>query len=59
MSKTLRIALVVIGGIVSSALIFGGGIMVAKANWGLAGFGPNGMTLAPAPRAGVGGNGMM
>lgn len=43
MNKTLIIALVVIGGIVLSALIFGGGMMVTQANWRLAGYGPNGM----------------
>jgi hypothetical protein len=55
MSKTLKIALMITGGIVLSALIFGGGVMVAKASWGPSGINPLNMTLAPAPRAGVGG----
>jgi hypothetical protein len=55
MSKTLKIALMITGGIVLSALIFGGGVMVAKASWGPSGINPLNMTLAPAPRAGVSG----
>ena len=54
MSKTLKIALVIAGGIVLSALIFGGGVMVAKASWVTSGINHVNMTLAPAPRAGVG-----
>jgi hypothetical protein len=54
MSKTLKIALVIIGGIVLSALIFGGGVIVANANWVTSGINHVNMTLAPARRAGVG-----
>ena len=91
MNKSFGIALVIIAGIVLSALVFGAGLVVGRANLGSTNFGPftmmgrnftnqsysmmgnsqnmmngNGMTLAPAPRAGVGngynmmgGNGMM
>jgi hypothetical protein len=50
MSKTLKIALVVIVGIILSALIFGAGLFVGRTNFGLAGYGPFNM---------MGGNGMM
>ena len=40
MSKTLKIALVFIIGIVLSALIFGAGLFVGRTNFGLAGYGP-------------------
>jgi hypothetical protein len=43
MNKTLTIALVVVGGIVLSALIFGAGIMVVQANWGISGINPSNM----------------
>ena len=54
MNKSLTIALVVVGVIVLGALIFGSGFFIGRSNLGLAGYGPNGMTLAPEPRAGVG-----
>ena len=37
MNKTFRIALVVVGVIVLGALIFGGGMMIGRANWGMSG----------------------
>jgi hypothetical protein len=43
MNKTLTIALMVMGGIVLSALIFGTGLFVSRAGWGMAGYGPAGM----------------
>jgi hypothetical protein len=43
MSKTLKIALAVIGGAVWSALIFGAGMFISRTNLGLDGYGPNGM----------------
>ena len=54
MNKTFTIAFVIIGGIVLSALIFGAGLFVGRTNLGLAGYGPNGTTLAPASRSGMG-----
>lgn len=56
MNKSLGIALVVIAGIILSALIFGAGLLVGRSNYGSTNFGPFTMTLAPAPRAGVGRN---
>lgn len=56
MNKSLGIALVVIAGIVLSALIFGAGLLVGRSNYGVSNFGPFNMTLAPAPWAGVGRN---
>lgn len=43
MKKTLTISLVVIAGIVLSALIFGAGLVTGRANFGVTGFGPAGM----------------
>jgi hypothetical protein len=43
MNKTFTIALVVIGVIVLGVLIFGGGMMVAQANWGVTGINPTNM----------------
>lgn len=43
MKKTFTTALVVFGGIVLSALIFGGGMVVANANWGTTGINPSNM----------------
>lgn len=71
MSKTLRITLVVIGGVVLSALIFGAGMMIGRANWGISGLNPsnmmgwtaNGNNPGPSMMANgyniMGGNGMM
>ena len=64
MNKTLTIALVIIGGIVLSALIFGGGLMVAQANWGTTGLNPSNMMgwISGGNNSGysmMGGNGMM
>jgi len=43
MNKTLKIVLVIISGIVLSALIFGAGLFVGRNNLGLAGYGSTGM----------------
>jgi hypothetical protein len=43
MNKTLTIALLIIGGIVLTALTFGGGVMVARADWGSFGINPSNM----------------
>ena len=56
MNKSLGIALVVIAGIILSALIFGAGLLVGRSNYGSNNFGPFAMNLAPASRAGVGRN---
>jgi hypothetical protein len=53
MNKTLTIVLMVTGGILLSALIFGAGLFVGRTSLGLAGYGPRGMSLV-APRAGMG-----
>jgi hypothetical protein len=41
MHKTFTITLVIIGAVVFSGLIFGAGIIVAKANWGISGPNPS------------------
>jgi hypothetical protein len=56
MNKSFGIALVVIAGIVLSALVFGAGLVVGRANFGSTNFGPFPMTLAPESRAGLGRN---
>lgn len=57
MNKSLKIALVIIGGIVLSTLIFGGGVMVAKASWGPSGINP--LYMMGGSNGMMGGNGMM
>jgi len=64
MKKALIIVLVVIGGIVLSALIFCAGLFVGHGNWGFAGYGPTGMMgwTSGGNNPGysmMGGNGMM
>ncbi|MBA4383332.1 MAG: hypothetical protein C0410_01210 [Anaerolinea sp.] len=56
MNKTLKITLIVISGIVLSAVIFTTGLFVGRSNFGVTGYGPFTMSLAPASRAGVGQN---